>query len=202
MLLILAGVFALAFSLDPNAMEYGPRLVVPAGLPPGSTTNFTTTLSATMLHVQTCPGIMCRFYFCLRMALTSEAGGEGVRIVPGHPWGVFCYHLLALFALLLRMFLGFELVVVVNRSFVHVTISRWAVISSRSLTGLRSLEFRILNDYGFGHELLEANVSVTMSFTPSKNPTKRRFYEIHLLRPQLSIMPVSANEGVKGTVRK
>ncbi|EGD73768.1 hypothetical protein PTSG_12321 [Salpingoeca rosetta] len=68
--------------------------------------------------------------------------------------------------------------------------SKWAVVTSKSLTGLRSLEFRLVNDFGFDREMLDARASVTMSITPANNPTRRRFFPLRLVRDAQAVMPV------------
>eukprot|EP00043_Microstomoeca_roanoka_P015210 m.151769 g.151769 ORF g.151769 m.151769 type:complete len:211 (+) comp16204_c1_seq1:1297-1929(+) len=68
--------------------------------------------------------------------------------------------------------------------------SKWAVVTYKSLTGLRSLEFRAINEFGFDRELLDARASVTMTITPIRNPTKRRFYPLKLVRSAQAVMPI------------
>ncbi len=104
------------------------------------------------------PSISCCLLFCLRLVVTSAAEGSGLGVAPNHFWTLVCFHCLSILGLLLRMILAFMLITVFNRSPVTVTLSRWCTISNQSLTGLRSLEFRVLNEFGFDRDLLNAEV--------------------------------------------
>lgn len=185
-----AVLFALLFGLDSRGLVYEGGLGNLVNGAAQAPTQTQTQTAEAFANSQT-PSFAGRFLFALCVALSGSPAGSGVVVVVyHHPFAWFFFYAMSLVGLLTRLLLTMALFGVVTRSPVHVVFSRWCVISNRSLTGLRSLEFRILNEFGFERELLEAEVSVTLSITPSRNPTKRRFHELHLLRSRQPIMPV------------
>jgi hypothetical protein len=173
----MALLFTVLYSMVPGSLIYEP-----APLALGRVT--------TPIAPQGAAGLGCRFFFCLSVVMTGVPLACNVVVAQTSFFAVVLFHLLSLTSLVLRMLLTMYLFYIFSASPVSVVLSRWCILSSRSLTGLRSFEFRILNEFGFDRELLDAEVTVTLSLTPSRNPSKRRFYELSLLRAKQPIMPV------------
>lgn len=130
--------------------------------------------------------------FSLVLTKLLVGSNDGSSLVPrmGSLYMVVIWHLLS-FTNLVLFVVGVAITLYrLTRPQAGVEFASWCVISSDGLTHRPSLEFRIANLGGLTYPLVDAHISVSLSFSPPQGNRRRRFLNLQLVANSQAHMPV------------